>query len=283
MDEFNVAQRGLLVALKISAPSGTKTDRAVSSEVDKRHNATGAGLYSKRLINSTYISTYRQVTTAARRFHEEVTLPWMDGGFRILPTKLALEYKAEMGKFQSAAHSQVEKLIRLYPEEIEAAKKRLGSLFNPGDFPSKEEFARKFGIHYRMMPLPEISSDWRIDLSEGEVRVLRESMQLEYTDALQNVVEDVGGRLEEFLKHLHNRLSDPDKIIRTEMQEKAVELSELLPKLNITGDPELGKRITEFQNSFASLNIENARLDNRYRSSKAKEAEAILKSMGLSC
>ena len=275
-----ISDKAMLVRLVIGEVASFKHDRNVSEEVLASKNAERrSGKFNKKIISSPHLDTFRKNANAARTYHYQHTLPWMDGGLRVLPSALFFEYRQEMSKYKNSAVGYVDDFIKDFPRAKESAKVRLGHLYNDDDYPDPESLRRKFRLEYRFMPIPR-GEDWRVDLNDDDIRLIKEDIENQVQAAANESMADVRRRLTDCLEKLYTSLDDDGKIFRNSLIGNAVELVELIPKLNITNDKELDNYAKELKQKFGSVNPDSLRDDPKLRKNKANEAKDILKRMG---
>jgi len=91
-----IQNSSMLVDLNIGVWTGRKMDKKVSAEIDASKNTkTQAGNYHKKLLAGTQkLDQIQKLVTAIRTWHYQQTLPWSDGGSRLLPMANFFDYKA---------------------------------------------------------------------------------------------------------------------------------------------------------------------------------------------
>src|SRR5574340_1123555 len=86
MAQTPLQQLAMLASLNISMWTARKYDRKVTTEATRSHGAAeDAGRFNKLLVPKTAIQPLEQAAGAARREHDEWTLPWGNNGERLLP------------------------------------------------------------------------------------------------------------------------------------------------------------------------------------------------------
>ncbi len=127
-------------------------------------------------------------------------------------------------------------------------------------------------------PVPD-GGDLRIELQKEGMAALQAAIESRVEKAEANAKADVARRLSEPLAAIVNRLSEPDAVFRDSLLGNLREICDLLPALNITGDPTLEaarKRIrAELYHTDADLCRENAAV----RGATARKAQEILDTM----
>lgn len=277
---INLSEKAVLVRLKTSTWSAQKFDRSVSEEVSRSHKAEArAGRFYKDLISDTQLKNINRLIGYARDYHEMKTLPWLDGGTRILPSKGYLEYVQEMREYRQALEQLVEEFIQdHYDNAIERAAKQLGDLFNPADYPTKDELRHKFGISMRVMPIPD-TQDWRIDVQQDELNELIEDHTQQLKEATQQATKEIVNRIHETVSHVYERLSDEDKRFHNSLIGHVESLVEVLPELNITDDPQISRLTEEMRLKLATCDPTELRKDSDARQQAASTAKGILDTM----
>lgn len=263
----NIEHKAMLVKLKISKWTARKLDKktservAAESGIDPRR-----GSYYKTLVGGDTIEAIKKKATELRTYHYKMTLPWSDEGPRILASDLYFEYMNEMQRLRTEYDQLVEQFIREYPYAREEAKRMLGSLFDPEDYPSTDKVAEKFGVTMEVDPLPA-GDDFRVDLSEDEVQRIQREIEQRTSATLQSSMEEVYERVQRVVDAFEDRLQEEGTIFRDSLVNNARELVALLPKFNITGDPKLDELARKMDKQLCQYtpeqlrNNEQARID----------------------
>ncbi len=157
---MNLSHDAMLVSLRIAAWSGRLHDRQASTHVAVHHEASvSAGRYNKCLLPRTAFAALNATVSAARAAHDAQTLPWDDRGSRLLPVANHERYTGLMESLRERMVRERARFIEDYDDNIEKARLDLGKLFRIGDYPSKEALRDRFGLRWRIVPVPTIS--WR--------------------------------------------------------------------------------------------------------------------------
>lgn len=263
----------LVVSLSVCIWSARKLDRKVTDEVNKSHNASDdAGRYNKLLVSKEHLDKIQKVMGEARIFHYENTLPWGDNNERLLPASNYFDYVAKMAELKGKFDRETQEFLSNYDKVIDEAKVRLNGMFRDADYPSRQEIVNKFSFKNSFMPVPE--TDFRIKLKEEEVQKLREQLQTEVTNRLEEAVKDTWTRIKDQLMHMRDRLRNPDAVFRDSLFNNLKELVNLLPKLNVTNDNNLNQVCSEM--SSIIVHPEYVRQNPDLRQIKADEVDQVL-------
>jgi hypothetical protein len=286
---MNLTEKAMLVKFTRTAFSAKKFDKKVTQEVDDAHGSHDAGRYNKALIAKSALESGQKASNEARTFVYEQTLPWSDEGYRILTAANYLPFTQSMRAKIASIEKADQEFISRYPEYIEEAKVRLNSLFNPLDYPDTSKIGKYFSVSIQFSPLPT-SQDFRVNLSSEDIEAIQRDIELRVKDATQEAVKDLWNRLYENVSHMVEKLSEPEAIFRDTLINNIKDLCELLPRLNLTDDPDLnrmGKEIKDRLTNFSPEELRpNATKDNLEKKDRemnrrqtAQEAKKILDEM----
>lgn len=226
----------MLVTLSISAWSARKLDRRATHEVDQAHGASGAGRYNKLLIDKSALEPIEQVEGAARQHHYLVTLPWGNRGERILTTALFMDYISSMDTFKAEFNKRVEELVTAYPAHVQAARRRLGTLYDPQDYPLT--IREKFSFNIEFNPVAG-ANDFRVKLSEDHVARMRQEIEQRQRVLQEEAMQHLWGRVRETVQRVYETCSKEKPRIFDSLTGDVATLADLLPALNLTNDSKL--------------------------------------------
>jgi hypothetical protein len=213
-----------------------------------------------------------------------MTLPWDDNGYRVLPSAAYMDHTKKMRELSNQFTPAVEALAREFGNLVEQAKVRLGGLFRPEDYPAADELRSKFSFETKVIPLPD-ASDFRVTLGEEEKERIKRQITAAVEASLQVASRDLWQRLYEAVSHLAERLQaykvtgeGVEHPFRDSVVTNLVKLVDVLPKLNVTGDPELERLASQVRASLL-VDPQELRKSESIRSETAKNATAIAQRM----
>lgn len=263
----------LIVSLSVSSWTGRKLDKQITNEVHTNHNAADdAGRYNKLLVSKQHTDPITKVSSKARTFHYENTLAWGDNNERLLPSANYFTYVSKMNELKGEFEQAVEAFLRNYDNVIDEAKVRLNGMFRQADYPTRYEIESKFNYRTTFMPVPD--GDFRIQLSDSEVEKLKAELGLEINNRLNAAVKGIWERISDQLKRMRERLQDTEAIFRDSLFENLNELLVLLPRLNVTNDPNIAAITKEMQTLTADPNA--IRSNPTLRRDTANEVDKVL-------
>lgn len=263
----------MLAALNISQWTARKYDKGVSKEVEAQHQAKDAGRFNKMLIAKESLESISKIASAARTYHYKMTLPWGDNGERLLPATLFQGYADAIRGYRQEFDARVRAFVQAYPQLKLDAIKRLGTMYNPLDYPDVNAIHARFALAVEFTPVPT-AGDFRVNLNAEYVDEIKRELTVRLEGRQRQAMKDCYTRVREVVGHIHERLEDKDKTFRDTLISNAEELLAILPALNITGDTELTRLSEEVKTLLVAP--ERLRADEGLRSETAKRAEAIL-------
>lgn len=272
-----IQHRAMLTNLSISRWKARKTDKKVSKEVTSSHGATAdSGDFRKTLIDKAHLKALTSSESAIRAYHYKMTLPWDDDGRRILPSQLYQAYTDAMRNFRVADMKLRQEFLALYPRLVSEARQRLGTMYDPADFPAAEVIPTKFDINISFEPIPN-AKDFRVDVSDEAAEMIREQIAAENDVKFQAAMKDCFKRVHKVVSHISETLRQEDPRIFDTLVTNARDLVDCLPGLNLTNDPALEQFRVELHAMLPTP--ESLRASPHARAATADAADAILAKM----
>lgn len=277
---MNLNDRALLVQLSVSQWTARKYDKKATKEVaDANGTTTAVGRYNKSLLpmNDLLDNIHKKTTHIRQRYYDN-TLPWGIDGTQMLPTSNYLQFMADFRKERDEWNILVRNFVDHYDTLKEDAKRILGGLYDPADYPSAVDIRQKFHMDMAVFPVP--SADFRVSIASEELSRIQQDVERRVAEAQTNAMKDVWQRLFDRVKHMAEKLADPKAIFRDSMVENAREICALLPRLNFTDDPNLEALRQQVEASLIK-HPEALRNDPDLRRDTAAEAKAIMDKMSV--
>ena len=278
MKSNSLTTKAMLIDLSIRAWSARKFDRKITKEVAQRHGTTEkAGRYNKNLLPEK-ADSYEAIWAAAgsaRIEHYEQTLPWANNGARILPAANYMGYMDKSRAKRRAFDGAVAAFLPEYPALQERAKGILNSMYDPQDWPTPAAMAGRFEFSVKVFPLPS-AEDFRVSLQAEEVGTIREQIERDVKESVTAAVGDLWQRLHKAVAHFSEQVKG-DGVVREAMLANLRELCEILPRLNLSGDPhldEMQKQVIDKLGGYDAEDLKKGKRRNRKQA--AAEADKIV-------
>lgn len=275
---MELQKKAMLVNLTIRQWSARRRDKDVGREVEKNHQAKDAGNFNKLLIDKEALAPLVTIAGKLRDTHYNMTLPWTDDGSRLLPAKMYLDYTRAIADLRAKFDAAIADFAANYPTYKQNARKRLGTMYNPEDYP--KEVASKFGAKPRFLPVPD-AKDFRVDLGDNEVKEIKKDIEASVSELMNAAENDLWVRMRECVQRIYDRLDDPEAVFRDSLIENAQFIVSIANKLNIHDDPKIKKICNDIEARLCFAAPQRLREDKDLRKQVATSAIAILTDMGL--
>lgn len=271
---MSIQERAMLVQLNIKQWTGKKQDKKVTAEVETAHGAHNAGRFNKDLVSKALLIPHTKLTGEVRQKHYVLTHAWNDNGQRLLPSKLFMDYTAFMRGAKTQFAKLTSELVASYPAEVQAARQRLGTMYEPDDYPDVSEMYARFDLAVEFAPVPA-ANDFRVDVGNEAAEEIRASITNTVHAKQEAAVKATFARVHEAVSKIYERLSIPDAIFKDTLITNANNLCTVLNGLNITDDPLLTQLERDIRDQLIQ-GPESIRRNPVLRARVARHAQEIL-------
>ena len=281
---MNLTHDAMLVSLRISAWSGRLYDRKASNHVAVHHEASAsAGRYNKCLLPKAAFAALTATMSKARSSHYEQTLPWDDQGSRLLTLANYEHYMQLLDGLRERVVRERARFIEDYEDNIDQARLDLGKLFRIEDYPSQEALQGKFGIRYRITPVPD-ADHFMAKLASDDTDRVKRDIEHQIEERLHDAVGDLYRRLGEAVERVGERLREDGEgkplVFRDSMIENIRGLVDVVPRLNIFGDDTLARLCEQVKEKIAGVEPDSLRPSRNFdpvaRARVKRDADALM-------
>jgi hypothetical protein len=271
----HLQEQAMLVNLSISSWTASKKDRTASRDVKASKGATEkAGWFNKRLVDPTSLQAINNVEGRARALHYSMTLPWGDNGDRILPAQAYMDYVDQLRALRTEFEGEVNTFVKNYPQLVQDARKMLGAMYEPGDYPEPHQIKHRFDMRSVFTPVPD-AKDFRVDVGDEAVAEIKRNIAEAVEQRLVGATRECWVRLEAVVGKMAETLLDPDQVFRDSLVDNIRTLVAMLPKLNITNDMALDNVVHEAAR-WLVVDTESLRKDKKFRAFTCEKAIMIV-------
>lgn len=277
---MSLATKCMIINVSMSRWSGCKVDSKASKRHAKDVNAADdAVIISKRLMPKEAFADITTAWNAVRAHRDKHSAPWSDKGPRIMTRNIFELFMSGFGELERQFNDAVEEFVTVkYPPVRDKAAFRMGDLFDEQDYPTPDKLREKFGVHLDIDGITE-PNDFRVALPEQELAKVRADMEESINRRLGVAMQDVWLRIAEVLEHYIEKMDDEDAIFRDSTVNNLVELMNILPGLNVTGDPKLRELRQKIMAGIGAYEPNDLRKTKELRKVAAKEAREIRESI----
>src|SRR6266702_918083 len=180
-NKMQLAKSAMLVSVSIvnGGLLGERRDSQASELVETSFNvAPKRTKVSKYLIDRKHKSV-KQVVAASQRVREIVyryTMPWGDDKSRLLPVKLADDFRAKISVAILDLDEARENYIQHYPALVAASERDLGELFDRSQYPPIDHIRDLFTTKISYWPIPD-SNHFLAEISEEAAKEAKDSIE----------------------------------------------------------------------------------------------------------
>ncbi len=277
-----LCERAMLVSLQVSMWTGTQKDRNLSIEFCSEKGAEqDAGSFFINLLPPNEVKGMRNESARLRNEWKSMTLPWGDGGLRILNSQDIFDYCTAMRAAIQRYDKSVEAFANdRYPEIVKNMPERLKGLLNGQTMPSAKEIRTRYNARHSMFPVPN-SNDFRLQAGvEGEEEI-RKEVERSMMEATKTTVVAVWEKFAGIVGKVEETLSNPDKKMTDKMIDKLLDFCIKLPRLNLTEDKDLEEMRVEVVSRLRNLqaDVVNDKKNEKERKDAAKAAKDCITKM----
>jgi hypothetical protein len=253
----------MLVELRISTWTARKRDNETTMEINtsKEADQDSGSVYKYLMAGSDHLKKIEKYSAKCRAWNGTQTLPWMKG-IGLLPMENFFKYREQLATMEANFFALVDDFIAEYPRLKNDQAFKLGKWYKADEFPDIETLPRRFKFEYNFLPVPE-SGDFRINCEARIKADLQEQYEKMFDNKLAEAMRDPWDRLHKVLTHMTDKLTDNEdgdrKIFRDSIIDNAVELCDLLTRLNVVKDPELEKARRMLEKAVTSTDVKDLR------------------------
>jgi hypothetical protein len=237
----SLRDKAVTVRLRRSQFNPYAFDQNATDRAEEGTGATRAGRFNKRLLRRS--PEFKAVQVAFRKVHDyfiDNTLPWLDGGQRILPSAEIIEFTQGLSALRDECNKRVQALMDKWDDAVVEDRKALGSLWNPNDYPTKDQLPSLFGVQVIMAPVPD-SADFRVEVGEEVKQQLGEAVEEAQANASTYLLKEMLKPLEAAAEKLAVPIGEEGSVFRDTLVRNLTDAAHRAEKLNISGDKRVQK------------------------------------------
>lgn len=272
-----------LLELSISVWSGRKQDKQATADAATANNADKALLNTtKQLLGECpELEAVRKFAANTRNFVYSSTTAWGDLGQRAFPQFRFPNLYKELDGMKQEFDRLVHEFLSVYEFRRSNAQAKLGSLYNPDEYPSAETLLGKFRFTVAFPPVPDANIFSQVQ-DEAEA-YLRDEYARVYTQRINDTMKEVFDRLHDSLKHMVERLDyngkEDKKKFNSSLVTNVRDLVSMLADFNVTGDSRLTTLHTQLDQALTGITAEALREDDHLRADTRAKVKSVLSNM----
>ncbi len=240
-------------------------------------------LSASKLILDTRNPAYRAVAAVrseASSYWRTVTLPFPESGIRLLPQNSLGLFANTMAGYRDKLQEAARELADQYDTIKQEAQRRLGTLFNPSDYPQTLDGMFDLEVSYPTIDPPAYLMALNPEVYQQEQARVRERFE----SAVELAEQAFAAELQKLVSHLAERLTGlhdgQPKVFRDSAVENLREFFERFRQLNIRSNPDLDALVEHAQQTITGIEPQQLRDSVRLRQMVANDFEQIQASVG---
>jgi hypothetical protein len=232
---------------------------------------------AKRLLDTSH-PAFKAVTAVKNRavgYWKSMSLPYPEGGVRLIRQDRIDEFDAQMREFQDELDEAVRKLNSHYAGLRAAARDRLGTLYNPADYPESLDGLFSIQHDFPAVEPPDYLRQLNPALYEQECQRVQER----FNEAVRLAEEAFVAELAKLVSHLTERLSGTEdgkpKIFRDSAVSNLTEFFERFRELNVRSNEQLDGLVADAQQIVRGVKPQQLRDNEGLRQHVATELSRV--------
>jgi hypothetical protein len=253
------------------------SDTQTKQAADTFHAATDLVTASKRLID-TKNETYRTLTaikSQASSYWRSMTLPYPQEGVRLIKQSDVAPFEDKMREFRERLAAAAANLQLEYETIKNAAREKLGDLFNPSDYPATLEGVFDVRWEYPPVEPPNYLMTFNPELYEQE----QQRIQHRFESAVVMAENAFAEQLQEMVEHLIERLTDDPggekKVFRNAAVENFKDFYENFRRMNVRSNAQLEGLIQQANDLVSGVDVKELRKDKNLRQDLSQQMSQV--------
>lgn len=264
------------LGVRKSLTSEQKTQAATSFDAESKYLSA-----SKKLLDTSHpafkgVSSIRSQIMA---YWKNNSLPYPEPGIRLIKRERIVEMDDQFATFRIELDAAVRELDNQFAELRDAARDRLGDLFNVDDYPDSLRNEFGFWHDYPSVEPPNYLRQLSPELYQQECR----RVQSRFNEAVQLAEQAFIEELAKLVEHLSERLSGADdgkpKVFRDSAVSNLTEFFDRFKSLNIGSNEQLDGLVDQAQSIIRDVQPQQLRDSDRMRQNVATHLSSLQASL----
>lgn len=231
----------------------------------------------KKLLDTSH-PAFKAVTAVRTRviaFWKGISLPYPESGIRLIRQSDISSFTVQMTSLKAKLDEAVIQLDARYDELKSAARRRLGSLYNSGDYPATLRGWFDVSYDFPSVEPPEYLRQLSPQLFQQEA----DRVAARFDEAVQLAEQAFTEELSKLVSHLTERLSGSDdgkpKVFRDSAVENLREFFDRFRHLNIRSDQQLDDLVSQAQRVVRGVEPQQLRDNQALRQQVASQLSGV--------
>ena len=232
---------------------------------------------SKKLLDTSHplFKAVTAVKSKATSYWKSCSLPFPEPGLRLIKRSLIDDFDRQIATFQEELRDSVEHLDLHFLELRDAARERLGDLYDIADYPASLSDEFSITHEYPSVEPPSYLSQLSPDLYAAECR----RMQARFDEAVELAEQTFTDELAKLVEHLTDRLAGNDdgkpKRFRDSVVGNLTEFFGRFRELNVGSSEQLDALVQQAQTAVQGVSADQLRDSEQLRRRVAGSMAAV--------
>ncbi len=248
------------------------------SQAAESFGAEGDFLSAGKKLLDTKHAAYKEVTAVRGRvihYWKSLTLPYPEPGIRLIRQEKIDHFNQQMTSYRAELEDAVTKLEDHYDELKSAARRRLGDLHNPADYPPTLR-----GLFDSAWEFPNVQPpDYLMQLNPAIYEQEKSRIAARFEEAVrlaeQGFVNEFAGLVSHLCERLSAEASGEKKIFRDTAITNLVEFFDRFRQLNVHSNDQLDNLVVEAQNLVRGVEPQVLRANETLRQHVATQLSSV--------
>jgi len=281
--------KALTVRLYRKKPSRNKLDKQLSEELAnlKGVNDKISLRVNKTLFSRATTDPFMKVISEAGKYYYRVTTPWDDKGFRLLAIEVFKDFSKTMKSYTSQFREAADAFINGIESDMQIMADTLGEAFNKADYKylflsngqiDRDAIMSQFQLEVEYGTVAD-GDDLRASLTDGDRAIIAAHITEKNNEKFAAAQKHIITTLHEHVMAIHERLCKSENIFRDTLISNLEDLVDLIPKMNIAGDPAINQLALDAKATLCKWDAQTLRDNPAARDEVARDADKILDNM----
>jgi len=275
METKQVIRRLILARFTPHGWYGSAKSEQGRRDLEEKHGAKSIHVTAKYLPEK-YAKPLRKARDEMRAYWNANTLPWQDGGWRVLPVDRCQRVMDKMAEMIAGSWRLATQAIIMHYDEIKAAAQAdLNGLFDARRFPARDYIEECYRAEISRAPVT-LPDDVRIEgMDKVALDEIKKEVAATNAEQMRGALLALLGRLSDMLAEIVDRMNqDPKKTRYNSLITRTVRpVLESAAALNITHDPKLAELIDSMKGTLGDIHAETLKASKGARATVKKYAQ----------
>ena len=235
----------------------------------------------KKLLNNGH-PAFKAVTGVRNRvvsYTKSMSLPYPEPGIRLIRQDKIDTFDAQMREFRDELAEAVRKLDEHYYDLRQAARQRLGTLYDPGDYP--DSLVGMFGVDWEFPAVdpPDYLKQLNPALYEEECQRMQQRFDEAVQLAEQAFIEELTELVDRLAERLSGQTDGRPKVFRNSAVNNLTEFFDRFRELNVRSNEDLDGLVARAQSIVRGVAPQQLRDNQDLRQHVATQLSAVQSSL----